>query len=112
MTKTVHVEEDVTLTCDRRTSDSGTLFWIKLAAGNLPKVLGATYTFDGGYVNKTPRTTTRQEPGTFILHITRAELRDTAFYYCEKHVELKTTFLNITFLRVERKWIRIHLVDV
>lgn len=102
----------MTLTCSRQSSDSGTLFWIKLAAGNLPEVLGATYTFDGGYPNKTPRVTTQQEPGTFVLHITKTELSDTAFYYCDKHVELKRTFLNITFLRVKGKWICIHLVDV
>uniref|UniRef100_A0A4W6FAI1 Ig-like domain-containing protein n=1 Tax=Lates calcarifer TaxID=8187 RepID=A0A4W6FAI1_LATCA len=34
-------------------------------------------------------------------HITKTELSDTAFYYCEKHVELRTTFLNIIFLRVK-----------
>ncbi|XP_026214213.1 signal-regulatory protein beta-2-like [Anabas testudineus] len=101
LTKTVDVGQDVTLKCSRPSSDAGTLFWIKLAAGNLPEVLGATYTFDNGNVNKTPRITTRQEPGTFVLHITKTELSDSAFYYCEEHFELRTTFVNITFLRVQ-----------
>lgn len=112
LTKTIHVGDNVTLTCSRQSSDSGTLFWIKLSAGNLPEVLGATYTFNNGNVNKTPRITAQQESGTYVLHITKTALSDTAFYYCERHVELKTTFLNITFLRVKGKWISIHLVDV
>lgn len=103
MTKTVEAGKDVTLKCNRFSSDSGTLFWFKLAAGNLPEVLGATYTFDNGNVNKTPRITTKQEPGTFVLHITETELTDSAFYYCEKHIELQTEYLNITFLRVKGK---------
>ncbi|XP_040904165.1 uncharacterized protein LOC121188455 isoform X2 [Toxotes jaculatrix] len=103
LTRTVHVGDDVTLTCSRQSSqlETGTLFWIRLTAGNLPEVLGATYTFDSIYINKTPRITAKQEPQTFVLHITKTELSDTAFYYCEKHVELQTTFLNITFLRVK-----------
>ncbi|XP_044060551.1 signal-regulatory protein beta-2-like isoform X2 [Siniperca chuatsi] len=100
-TKTVGVGEDVTLTCSRQSKLSGFLFWIKLAAGNFPEVLGATYTFDSANVNKTPHITAKQESGTFILHITKTELSDTAFYYCEQVVELHTTFLNKTFLRVE-----------
>ncbi|XP_023253908.1 uncharacterized protein LOC111648290 [Seriola lalandi dorsalis] len=76
VTKTVHVGEDVTLTCSRHEyHESGTLFWIRLVAGNLPEVLGATYTFASAYFNKTPRITAKQEPGTFVLHITRTELR-------------------------------------
>ncbi|XP_026186209.1 uncharacterized protein LOC113144393 isoform X2 [Mastacembelus armatus] len=101
LTKTVVPGEDVTLTCNRQSSESGTLFWIRLAAGNLPEVLGATYTFDNGFTNKTPRIIAKQEPGTFILHVTKTQLSDTAFYYCEKHTELRTAFLNITFLRVK-----------
>uniref|UniRef100_A0A3B4TCU7 Ig-like domain-containing protein n=1 Tax=Seriola dumerili TaxID=41447 RepID=A0A3B4TCU7_SERDU len=111
LTKTVHVGEDVTLTCSRQNIDVGTLFWIRLVAGNLPEVLGATYTFASAYFNKTPRITAKQEPGTFVLHITKTELSDTAFYYCEKHVELRTTFLNITFLRVKGKWSNIPYIN-
>lgn len=76
---------------------------MRLAPGNLPEVLGATYTFDGSYVNKTPRITVKPEPGTFVLRITETELSDTAFYYCEEYADLQTTFLNVTFLRVQGK---------
>ncbi|KAK2848683.1 hypothetical protein Q5P01_008517 [Channa striata] len=86
LTKSVHVGQDVTLKCSRHSSDSGTLYWIKLATGNFPE---------------TPRITAKQGPGTFDLHISKIELSDAAFYYCEKYVELKRTFLNVTFLRVE-----------
>ncbi|XP_051275425.1 signal-regulatory protein beta-2-like isoform X2 [Dicentrarchus labrax] len=98
--KTVCLGENVTLTCSRQTGSPGYLFWIRLVVGKLPEVLGRTYTFDNGNVNKTPRITTKQEPGTFILHITKTELSDTAYYYCQQVVELQTTFLNTTFLRV------------
>ncbi|XP_028272048.1 uncharacterized protein LOC114442559 isoform X2 [Parambassis ranga] len=101
VTKTVYVGEDVTLRCSRRSESSGFMFWNKLVAGNLPEVLGATYTFDQGTVNKTPHITARQEPGTFILHITQTQLSDTAFYYCQEILELQTTLLNITLLSVK-----------
>ncbi|XP_028445748.1 uncharacterized protein LOC114563138 isoform X1 [Perca flavescens] len=101
VTKTVCVGEDVTLICSRQSGLSGYLFWIRVVAGNFPEMLGATYTFDNAYVNKTPRITAKQEPGTFVLHITKTELSDTAFYYCEQVVELQTTFLNKTSLKVK-----------
>ncbi|KAA8588680.1 hypothetical protein FQN60_010025, partial [Etheostoma spectabile] len=101
VTKTVCVGEDVTLTCSRPSGLSGYLFWIRVAAGNFPEMLGATYTFDNAKVNKSPRITVKQEPGTFVLHITKTELIDTAFYYCEQVVELQTTFLNKTSLKVK-----------
>uniref|UniRef100_A0A3Q4HMJ8 Ig-like domain-containing protein n=1 Tax=Neolamprologus brichardi TaxID=32507 RepID=A0A3Q4HMJ8_NEOBR len=91
VTKNVHLGEDVTLTCSRRSNLSGLLFWIRVVAGNLPEVLGATYTFDHGTVNGTPRIPTKQETGTFVLHIIQTQLNDTAFYYCEEVIELKTT---------------------
>lgn len=102
--ETVNVGEDVTLTCSRNKKESGFLYWIRLAPGNLPEVLGATYTFDASYVNKTPRITVKPEPGTFVLRITETELSDTAFYYCEEYADLHITFLNVTFLRVQGKW--------
>ncbi|XP_039476763.1 uncharacterized protein LOC120443075 [Oreochromis aureus] len=101
VTKNVHPGEDVTLTCSRRSNLSGLLFWIRVVAGNLPEVLGATYTFDHATVNKTPRITTKQGTGTFVLHIIQTQLNDTAFYYCKEVIELKTTQWNITFLRVK-----------
>ncbi|XP_059202537.1 signal-regulatory protein beta-2-like [Centropristis striata] len=102
VTKTVIVGEDVTLTCNRNSALSGNLFWIRVVAGNFPDILGKTYTFDNGLVvSTTPRITAKKEPGTFVLHITKTELSDAAFYYCELLVELQTTFLNKTILKVK-----------
>ncbi|XP_071385671.1 signal-regulatory protein beta-2-like [Centroberyx affinis] len=102
MTKTAHVGESVTLTCMRQKSwNPGNLFWIRLVAGNLPEVLGATFTFDYPGVNETPRITAKQKPGQFVLHITETELSDTAVYYCMKVQQLSLTFLNGAFLRIK-----------
>ncbi|XP_074503770.1 signal-regulatory protein beta-2-like isoform X1 [Sebastes fasciatus] len=101
VTQTVCVGEDVILTCSRQSGSSGYLFWIRLVAGNFPEILAATYTFDEGNVNKAPRITAKKEPGTFVLHITKTERSDSAFYYCQQVVELQSTFLNKTFLRVK-----------
>uniref|UniRef100_A0A672ZR05 Ig-like domain-containing protein n=1 Tax=Sphaeramia orbicularis TaxID=375764 RepID=A0A672ZR05_9TELE len=84
VTKTVHVGEDVTLICPRQSSVSGYLFWVRVVAGNFPEALGATYTFDHALVNTTPRITTKQESGTFVLSIKRTTLTDTALYYLSK----------------------------
>ncbi|XP_076595894.1 signal-regulatory protein beta-2-like [Chaetodon auriga] len=99
--KTVFLGQDVTLTCSRHSGLGGLLFWIKLAVGNFPEVLAATYTFDNGGIITTPRCTAKTEPGAFVLDITKTELSDTAFYYCEQVTELKTTILNKTFLQVK-----------
>ncbi|XP_044219175.1 uncharacterized protein LOC122990120 [Thunnus albacares] len=101
LTKTVQVGEDVTLTCHRQSSESGYLFWIRAVAGKSPEILGATYTFDNGNVNKTPRITAKQETGTFVLHITKTKLSDTGFYCCQQVIELQSTLWNRTFLRVK-----------
>ncbi|XP_030000531.1 uncharacterized protein LOC115426574 [Sphaeramia orbicularis] len=101
VTKTVHVGEDVTLICPRQSSVSGYLFWVRVVAGNFPEALGATYTLDSVSVNTTPRITTKPETGTFVLSIKRTTLTDTALYYCEQHLHLKTTFLQTTFLYVK-----------
>uniref|UniRef100_A0A665WDL0 Ig-like domain-containing protein n=1 Tax=Echeneis naucrates TaxID=173247 RepID=A0A665WDL0_ECHNA len=101
-TKTVVVGEDVKLTCPRQTSDySATLFWIRLVYGNLPEVLGGTYSFDDYRVNKSPRSTAKQKPGTFLLHFHKTEQSDTGLYYCIKVDDLEMKFLTGTFLRVK-----------
>ncbi|PWA22257.1 hypothetical protein CCH79_00012531, partial [Gambusia affinis] len=100
-TKTVSVGENVTLTCSRRSDSSGYLFWMKVVAGNLPEVLGASYTFDSSIVNYTPHIITKQEPDTFLLQIKQTELKDTAFYYCEEISELQKSLMNVTFLKVK-----------
>uniref|UniRef100_A0A3Q1G567 Ig-like domain-containing protein n=1 Tax=Acanthochromis polyacanthus TaxID=80966 RepID=A0A3Q1G567_9TELE len=112
VTKTVGVGQDVTLICSRNSKSGGLLFWFRVVTGNLPEVLGATYTFDSSTFNETPRITAKQEPGTFILRITQTKLSDTAFYYCEEIVELRTTFLNITFLAVKEADITAVIQDV
>lgn len=93
----------MTLTCSRRSTLAGYLFWIRLVVGNLPEVLAATYTFNNANIIETPRYTAKQEPDTFVLHIIKTERSDTAFYYCEQVLELQTTFLNKTLLRVKGK---------
>ncbi|XP_071314248.1 signal-regulatory protein beta-2-like [Trachinotus anak] len=100
-TKTVDVGEDVKLTCTRKTSDhTANLFWIRLVSGNFPEFLGGTFSIDDGGVNKTPHITTKQEPGTFLLHISEAELSDTGLYYCIKVDILDMKFLG-TFLIIK-----------
>uniref|UniRef100_A0A3Q3AFG5 Ig-like domain-containing protein n=1 Tax=Kryptolebias marmoratus TaxID=37003 RepID=A0A3Q3AFG5_KRYMA len=94
-TKTVDVGEDVTLTCSRRSNKSGSLFWIKLVPGNLPEVLGATYTFNHSIVKETLHFKLNHGPETFVLQIYQIKLSDTAFYYCEEVIDLQKTVLNI-----------------
>uniref|UniRef100_A0A4W6FBX5 Ig-like domain-containing protein n=1 Tax=Lates calcarifer TaxID=8187 RepID=A0A4W6FBX5_LATCA len=101
-TKIVGVGGDVNLTCTREKSDySANLFWVRLVSGNLPEFLGGTYAFDYDGVNEIPRITAKQEPGTFLLRITKTELSDTGLYYCIKVDLLDMTFLNQTFLRIK-----------
>uniref|UniRef100_A0A8C4NR34 Ig-like domain-containing protein n=1 Tax=Dicentrarchus labrax TaxID=13489 RepID=A0A8C4NR34_DICLA len=102
-TKTVGVGDNVTLTCTRQTSalEQETLFWFRLISGDLPEFLGGTFSFDYDGVNKTPRITAKQEPGTFLLHISQTKLSDTGVYYCVKVKDLDMIFLNGTFLRVK-----------
>lgn len=76
---------------------------MKFVAGNLPEVLGATYTFDGVIIKTAPRITAKKESGTFLLQIKQTRLSDTAFYYCEETIELNKSILNGTFLRVKGK---------
>ncbi|XP_024861944.2 uncharacterized protein LOC108236637 isoform X2 [Kryptolebias marmoratus] len=100
-TKTVDVGEDVTLTCSRRSNKSGSLFWIKLVPGNLPEVLGATYTFNHSIVKETLHFKLNHGPETFVLQIYQIKLSDTAFYYCEEVIDLQKTVLNVTFISVK-----------
>ncbi|XP_059201643.1 uncharacterized protein LOC131981387 [Centropristis striata] len=103
-TKSVGVGDDATLTCSRQKSGlRTTLFWIRLVSGTIPEFLGGTYSFDYDGVNKTPRITTKQEPGTFILHINEAKLSDTGVYYCINVNSFEMTLLinSESFLRIE-----------
>uniref|UniRef100_A0A3Q2CKV1 Ig-like domain-containing protein n=1 Tax=Cyprinodon variegatus TaxID=28743 RepID=A0A3Q2CKV1_CYPVA len=99
---TVAVGENVTLSCKRnRLENEGSLFWIKLVPGNMPEVLGKTFTFDYDPSNINSRISTMQEPGSFVLHIAKAIRSDLAFYFCLKSKRLNATFLNGTFLRIK-----------
>ncbi|XP_019219754.1 uncharacterized protein LOC100703060 isoform X2 [Oreochromis niloticus] len=101
-TKNVDVGQNVTLNCSRdRLWHSTNLFWIRLVSQSFPEVLGSTISYDSPTIKKTHHITTKQEPGTFVLHINRAQLSDTAVYYCIKVRERKMTFLKGTFLRVK-----------
>ncbi|XP_074505774.1 signal-regulatory protein beta-2-like [Sebastes fasciatus] len=100
--KTVGVGDDVTLTCPYQKSlPKKFLFWVRLVSGNFPEFLGGTFTFDILVVNKAPRFTAEQGPGTFLLHIHKTKPSDTGVYYCIKVNHLKMTFLNGTFLRIK-----------
>uniref|UniRef100_A0A667WNI7 Ig-like domain-containing protein n=1 Tax=Myripristis murdjan TaxID=586833 RepID=A0A667WNI7_9TELE len=97
-----HVGENVTLTCMRHdSSDTKFLFWIRLVAGNFPEVLGRTFSFPYISHDGVARITAKQEPGKFVLHITKTQLSDTAIYYCIKVYQIRMTFLNGTFLRIK-----------
>ncbi|XP_036934010.1 uncharacterized protein LOC119008074 [Acanthopagrus latus] len=100
---TVEVGHDVTLTCVRHDSLLSTfnLFWIRLVSGNMPELLGGTHSFDFDGVNKTPRITAKQGDGTFLLHISEAQLSDTGLYYCVTVKNLHMTFVEGTFLRIK-----------
>ncbi|KAM9357372.1 uncharacterized protein ABDE67_004948 [Symphorus nematophorus] len=49
----------------------------------------------------TPRITTEQGPGAFLLHISKTQQSDTGVYYCMKVERLDLTFLKGTFLRIK-----------
>ncbi|XP_034064064.1 uncharacterized protein LOC117541088 isoform X2 [Gymnodraco acuticeps] len=71
------------------------------ACPGTPEVLGGTFSFDYDGVNKNPRITAKQGPGTFLLQISKTEPSDTGVYYCLKVNKLDMTFFNATFLRVK-----------
>ncbi|XP_044062111.1 signal-regulatory protein beta-2-like [Siniperca chuatsi] len=100
--KTVGVGENVTLTCTRqRTWHSTYLFWIRLVSGTFPEILGGTLSYDFEGVDETNHITTKQEPGTFVLHITKTQLSDTAVYYCIKVKKRNMMFSKGIFLRIK-----------
>ncbi|XP_037531421.1 uncharacterized protein LOC119408650 [Nematolebias whitei] len=104
-TKTVAVGDSVTLTCPRLTSEHNAfLYWIRFVSGNGPEFLGGTYSFDsltGG--KKTPDITTKQEPGTFIMHISNFKQSDAGLYCCIKVERLNLTFLKGDVLIIKEK---------
>nr|XP_046261712.1 uncharacterized protein LOC124067950 isoform X5 [Scatophagus argus] len=93
-TKTVGVGDNVKLTCTHE--NLGNLFWIRLVSGNLPEVLGKSFSFE----NVGSRIRTSEEPRTFVLRIKSVELSDAALYYCLK-IRQKLSFLKGAHLSVE-----------
>ncbi|XP_067454484.1 signal-regulatory protein beta-2-like [Thunnus thynnus] len=93
-TKTVHVGDNVRLTCTRESF--GTIFWFKLVSENVPQVLARTYGSEDD-----PRITAIEEPGKFVLRIKKAKLSDTGVYYCVRTPKQKLIFLKGTHLKVE-----------
>uniref|UniRef100_A0A3Q1H786 Ig-like domain-containing protein n=1 Tax=Anabas testudineus TaxID=64144 RepID=A0A3Q1H786_ANATE len=101
-TKTVSVGENVKLTCPRQSSDTASkLYWIRLMSGNLPEFLGGTFSFNYTDGNETTRITAKQEPGTFILKISKTELSDTGLYYCMKVKHLHMEIMKAIFLKIK-----------
>ncbi|XP_062250064.1 uncharacterized protein LOC133959018 [Platichthys flesus] len=100
-TKTVDVGHEVKLTCRRQKTDfTAMLFWIRFVSGNLPEFLGGTYYYDHTGVNKTPHFTVKQEPGSFVLYINKAEPSDAGVYYCMEQLNLDMKLLIGTFLKI------------
>ncbi|KAI3351529.1 hypothetical protein L3Q82_020380 [Scortum barcoo] len=102
-TRTFGVGDDVTLMCTRQNVGlyHENLFWIRLISGDLPEVLGGTFSFDFDGLNKTPHITTKQGNGKFLLQINKTKLSDTGVYYCFKVKQLEMTFLEGAFLRIK-----------
>ena len=94
---TVGVGKDVSLRCPL--GSSGSLFWISIVSGNLPKFLGKTYGLQSD-----SHITATEERGAFVLRIKKATLSDTAVYYCMKTSQKNLTFFKATNLRVEGKY--------
>lgn len=112
VTKTVDVGQNVTLSCIRQSTllHQETLFWIRLVSGNQFEFLGGTFTFDYDDVNNTSHITVKQEPGTFIMQISKTKLSDTGFYYCIKVRQLAMTFLEGTFLTIKGKKKKVYVL--
>ncbi|XP_054453108.1 signal-regulatory protein beta-2-like [Anoplopoma fimbria] len=101
-TRTVNVGQNVTLTCARQKTWLSTyLFWIRLASETFPEILGGTLAHDYNVEKETRHITTKQEPGTFVLHISKTQFNDTAVYYCIKVRNSNMTFSKGIFLRIK-----------
>uniref|UniRef100_A0A3Q2DV45 Ig-like domain-containing protein n=1 Tax=Cyprinodon variegatus TaxID=28743 RepID=A0A3Q2DV45_CYPVA len=99
---TVEVGENVTLSCKRDASEKiGFLYWIKLVPGNMPEILGKTFTFNNNLLDTNARIATKQDHGRFVLHIGQTKLNDSAFYFCLKSTQRHFFFLSGTFLRIK-----------
>uniref|UniRef100_A0A8C5HFM3 Ig-like domain-containing protein n=1 Tax=Gouania willdenowi TaxID=441366 RepID=A0A8C5HFM3_GOUWI len=93
-TRTVHVKQDVTLTCPYEKLSY--VFWIRIISGHLPEFLGGPGSFP-----RSNRISAKEEPGTFVLLISESTLNDTGLYYCVKKEWLNYTFVTGLFLKVK-----------
>ncbi|CAK6964969.1 uncharacterized protein LOC122990103 [Scomber scombrus] len=93
-TKTVHVGDNVNMTCKREST--GTIYWIKLVSGKVPKILARTYGVEDG-----THITADEEPGKFVLRITKVKLNDTGVYFCMRAPQQNVIFLKGLNLKVE-----------
>ncbi|XP_068507786.1 uncharacterized protein [Syngnathus scovelli] len=108
-TETKKVGQSVSLECPRNPSElDAALTWIRLASGSFPEILRQMPFFDmpgpeTGTSMSGHRITVKQEPGKFVLQISRVQKNDTALYYCFKWTKWfhKMTFLNGVFLQVK-----------
>uniref|UniRef100_A0A3Q3QFT8 Immunoglobulin V-set domain-containing protein n=1 Tax=Monopterus albus TaxID=43700 RepID=A0A3Q3QFT8_MONAL len=80
----------------------------RLASGKAPQALGKSFSLKTVH----PRITTSEESETFVLHITKARLSDTAFYFCINKQQQSSIFLKGTALRVEGKFKQTAKLDV
>ncbi|XP_069576150.1 uncharacterized protein [Brachyistius frenatus] len=94
-TKTVRVGDDVKLSCANTVR--GSLFWIRPVSGNFPEVLGRSYSFRSVHHHIRAQVENR----SFLLYISKANLSDTAVYYCVEVREQSFKFVKGTSLIVE-----------
>ncbi|KAM9833512.1 uncharacterized protein ACBT44_006584 [Syngnathus typhle] len=108
-TETKNVGQSVSLECVRNPSEiEDYLAWIRFASGSFPEILGQMPSFDmaepkTGTSKSGRHITVKQEPGKFVLQISRVQKSDTALYYCFKWTVWvhKMTFLNGVFIQVK-----------
>uniref|UniRef100_A0A672INB9 Ig-like domain-containing protein n=1 Tax=Salarias fasciatus TaxID=181472 RepID=A0A672INB9_SALFA len=99
--KSVTAQQNVTLTCPRTLGHKELMYWIRIISGHQSEFLGGTYGFDYSPVHQTRHFTTKQELGTFILHIHQTQISDTGLYYCIQTETLEMTFVRGVFLKVK-----------
>lgn len=94
----------MTLTCTRQNTWLSTyVFWVRIVSGASPDTLGGSLSYDFEKIKQTHHLTAKQEPGQYVLHISRTQFSDSAIYYCLKVTKLNMTFLKGVFLRVKGK---------
>uniref|UniRef100_A0A672IN45 Ig-like domain-containing protein n=1 Tax=Salarias fasciatus TaxID=181472 RepID=A0A672IN45_SALFA len=98
-----NVKQNVTFTCPRIFGTKVNMYWIRVVSGKNPEFLGGTIGFNSSEVNQTPHYTTKQGPGTFILHIHQTQINDTGLYYCIHTSWANMSFSKGVFLKVQGK---------